>query len=1163
MKVDNDFILSEIKNRVDIQYHYKVFNEKKLVKPEWMIEAQKRENLVEQIFLKILRVLEVPDNLIISQTRVRLFDLFKEKKYRYPDFKLIKHRKSEKNLLIELEQYNSDIRIGINQAKEWINDISIGTLCNAMVINLNRFVLIFFDGKEVREKEYTIEKACKCISKVVFGEKISIDLKDINKITEKFYDQFYAIIHGGNYINIKGEKITITDENSVINNLIYDQKLKESEKIEFIYTIFNRLIFMKILMDWDLFPKIFSYLRKVPEHLIHTELNILFFKTLAVKKEHRVNLPREMQNIPFLNGGLFRITKIEKNNPDIMIKPQYLVKIFNFLEEFSFIDNGDDNSSINSEILGYVFEKTIEFRKGTGSYYTHNLICDFMCENVLYPHLLDRINSYLRTLDYKENELLEIFEEIFMLKEKTLLNIYNLIIKNIKICDICVGSGAFLLATGNLLLEIHKKILTTLNKEINETQLKQFIVEYNLYGVDFILSAIQICQLRLWLWISEESEKLLPLPNIEYNLRVGNSLLGSDSKIDIRIVNYEFINKMKEATFLDFNEPKINSIMNELEIGVISFSSLRELKVILLDLYVYSHDMNTILLKDLIESLNDLIVENADKIYLNKLKNVIKNKKIEKELTQDFLRRMKAFHWYLEFPHVFPKGFDIIIGNPPYISTKFMEKIPLEQDIQSLEKELRKRKNKIKDLKIERIINQYKEIIAKLERNLEDKNRLLDTEFYKQEKKDNIIYKKFLKSEYKWAHKIYDILVLFFERGFKLLKNNGKSFLSFIASNKFLATDYGEKIRNALLNNYQIDLLVDISMIKVFKDASVYPIIITIKNSEKLPDSKISIGRYRDINELGSSLTKITQERYYKKELKYLIYIPLRNESFELYDKMFNHPNCTTIGDEFNSYYRVGDFTHWNDFKIFIQEHKGEKLGEDYYLYMTNNNISPFQITIENPKYFHRTIHNELNPKHLKIDDKKWDLFKNELLMVKEIDLDLTCALGINYVNIGKIYNLKLKKNSILSHLSTYYFLALFNSKLLDFYFRVDFWNTHLKGGYLNYHFSYLSVLPILKIDPNSDVYKIIVVLARILEILYDGQIKKLLDLIIIHAYFPRILEIELRKFDFIKDLFECEISSESLKEILQKLEDINDYIKKLADNSLYKIILNERQFKN
>lgn len=1162
-KIDNDYIISKIKERIDIDYYDKVIQENREIKPEWMLEPQKPESLVEQVFNDILLELDIPSNSIISQNRIKLYDLFKDKKYKYPDYKLIRHRRSDKNLLIELEPYNSNIEIGIKQAKEWIKEISIGTYNNALVINLNKFILIYFDGKQIRQKEVSIEDACKYMTDIVLGKRTTVNLEEISKITEQFYNQFYAIVHGGSYINTEGERITISIEDCMINNLLYDDQLNEIEKIEFGHTIFNRLIFIKILIDWNLFPKIFSYFRQLPRHLIHTELNNLFFKTLAIEKEERVNLPEEFEAIPFLNGGLFRVSSIEEINPDLMIDPPYLMKILDFLEEYSFLDNGDRNSSINSEILGYIFEKTIEFRKGTGSYYTHNLICDFMCEHVLFPHLLARINNYLEAIGYRKEELLENFEEIFMLKETTLFNIYEKIVKNVKICDICVGSGAFLLAMGNLLLEIHKRILQILHQDFDETNLKQFIVEYNLFGVDLMTSAIQICQLRLWLWISENSTELKPLPNIEYNLRIGNTLLGSDSRIDIRTVDYEFIKRIQGTPFITPNMPDYKKIIKELETGVISFDNLKKLKSFLLNTYLYSHDKNTALLKDLIESLNELIIQNADRIYLDSIKNIIKNARLKKKVNLEFLRRKKAFYWHLEFPQIFPRGFDIIVGNPPYVSAKFMEKIPLEQDIQDLSKELKKRTKKLKKLKSQYHIEKYRRKIQELKQEISSKKQLLTTDYYQEEKLFNTIYKEFLRKNYNWTYKIYDILVPFFERGFNLLKDNGRTYLSFITSNKFLATDYGEKIRKDLLNDYKIGLLVDISMIKVFKDAAVYPIIISIKKSPADGVSMIKTGRYRDINELGNKLYLIEQERYNNIDIKYLIYVPLFNDSFQLFDKLCSHSNCVRVGEEFISYYREFDFTNWEDYEVFVKAEPGANLGEDYYFYVTNNDISPFKINVQAHQYFHRVIPEDDNPRNLRITEGKWQIFKEELLLIKEVALDVICALGENYANVGKIYALKLKSDSRLSHLNNYYFLALFNSKLLDFYFRVIFWNTHLSGGYLNYHFSYLKTLLVLNINSESVNYKRIVLLSRCLVEEFNELGKQLLDFLIINAYFSDDFLIPLNITNILDEFIDENAIDRIVQELFTKLKTVERDIQLLQDHRITNIIKNEREFKS
>lgn len=109
-----------------------------------------------------------------------------------------------------------------------------------------------------------------------------------------------------------------------------------------------------------------------------------------------------------------------------------------------------------------------------------------------------------------------------------------------------------------------------------------------------------------------------------------------------------------------------------------------------------------------------------------------------------------------------------------------MEKIPLEQEIQYLEKELRKKIEKVKKLKSKFHIEKYKKKIKDLAVQIKNKKQLLNTDYYQKEILFNKIYKEFLRKHYKWTYKIYDILIPFFERRFELLKDNQRTYLSFI-----------------------------------------------------------------------------------------------------------------------------------------------------------------------------------------------------------------------------------------------------------------------------------------------------------------------------------------------------------------------------------------------
>lgn len=351
-------------------------------------------------------------------------------------------------------------------------------------------------------------------------------------------------------------------------------------------------------------------------------------------------------------------------------------------------------------------------------------------------------------------------------------------------------------------------------------------------------------------------------------------------------------------------------------------------------------------------------------------------------------------------------------------------------------------------------------------------------------------------------------------------------------------------------------------MIKVFKDAAVYPIIISIKKCEPIEHWKVAIGRYKDINKLGNSLYFVEQERYNKIDTKFLIYIPLYMESYVLFDKIYSHLKCTTIGEVFLNSYREFHFTNWGDYEIFVKDQPGENLGDDYFFYVTNNDISPFRIVTERPLYFHKSVSKKTNPKNLIIENEKWNTFSSELLLIKEVALDLICALGKNYANIGKIYALRLKEDSEFGNISNLYFLALFNSTLLDFYFRVIFWNTHLSGGYLNYHFSYLSILPLLKIEPASIELKRIVFLSHCLTIQSNEIIKLLLNFLIINAYFPDEFLIPISIIDIIDENISKHRNENEINKFFEKLEDMKREISALESHKIYQIMNKERKFK-
>jgi len=310
--------------------------------------------------------------------------------------------------------------------------------------------------------------------------------------------------------------------------------------------------------------------------------------------------------------------------------------------------------SVDPEILGYIFERamTATDRKGTGAYYTPKSITKYISENTIYPCIIEKANEILKTeKGYKDAELIKEIDELFILPATTLKQIWEKIILKLRVLDNACGSGAFLLAAANILFALNKKINDKIGAENPDTTLKILILVNNLYGVDLNPNGIEIAKLRLWLWLADSYEPgyIKPLPNIDYNLRVGNSLIG-----------YVDLSKFKSArlTLSDFlrdeEKPTLDSLLKERN------DLIHEYKI------SWGEEA-----KELKSSVQELDVKISNLLNAD-LYRKFREKKIEIS-SEEFLK-LNPFHWGFEFYEVFEldkppeeRGFDVVIGNPPYV----------------------------------------------------------------------------------------------------------------------------------------------------------------------------------------------------------------------------------------------------------------------------------------------------------------------------------------------------------------------------------------------------------------------------------------------------------------------------------------------------------------
>jgi hypothetical protein len=565
-----------------------------------------------------------------------------------------------KNILIEWEPYNEDLRAkkdhGINQAKLWISDINIGNKNDALVTNGRDWILITTQEiqNEIRvvERELTVKESLKLMLDVYNVEKVQITpIEDSVDITEKFYNWYVALIHSGEYHDKENNKKVVEKDDCLINNILNASTKQEKEEvIRLNFTLLNEYG----IINEDML----NYLKISEPEDFYNRVNQLYFECLNTPPNRRENIPKIFESLPYLNGGLFR--KKDLDQKGIKIRRKSFIQAIQFLRDFHFKKEYEKqnknyiiDNTIDPQILGHILEKTIEDRKKSGVYYTPKIITDFMSKEIIENYLMAKIISFLKEREDPQWKYIEKFGDIYDLQKIILRKIYDNIIKPIKICDPAVGSGAFLLNCGEILFDINNMILDRLDLQIDDYKIKKRIIQDNLYGVDIKEAAVDICKLRLWLWIIQKQIQE-PLPNIEFNIRKGNSLIGYTNTETIKIDPKDIVSWATKANLTEIFQERNNLIRKYY--NALDFIEEKDTKSKI----------------DEISEKFELSLNNAIIKELQRKKVIVKREEIPK---------INFFHWIMEFSEVFEinNGFDIVIGNPPYF--RITEASKLEQQV--------------------------------------------------------------------------------------------------------------------------------------------------------------------------------------------------------------------------------------------------------------------------------------------------------------------------------------------------------------------------------------------------------------------------------------------------------------------------------------------------
>jgi len=504
----------------------------------------------------------------------------------------------------------------------------------------------------------------------IVGDAREVIRRKQEDITDEFYDDYIQVVFGVED-DADGRRAR-----SLIGEGIVPPDEADGDDIRlFAVDLMNRLIFVKFLEDkrivqHDLLDVLTDTYEDgvYPQSFYKTFLDPLFYDVFNEKPDNRGSQVADLDvysGIPYLNGGLFRPElngASSLNERDFDVRDSVLESIIDLLERYQFSTDGGP-TDIDPSVLGNVFEKTINYlttdpgdqNADLGAYYTPKEITRFSAEETVRPALMDRFKQVLREeRDWPEPEV-EQYETLYELIDGLpgsgdLITTLLAELDEFYVIDPAMGSGHFLTSVIEEILHVRQALYARRGAHPSRHRLKKSTVQNNIYGVDIMEPAVEIGKLRLWLSIISElrTEDLddldveeIALPNITFNIRQGNSLIG--------YVGFPEETEEGLATFERWSEDSVRSRYKD----VIEQIELYERSSAFPEQAEEHRQRANELLREYREELDDDILADF--------------REIVEGVTDDDLEEYTPFHFVLEFAEVYAEGgFDVILGNPPW-----------------------------------------------------------------------------------------------------------------------------------------------------------------------------------------------------------------------------------------------------------------------------------------------------------------------------------------------------------------------------------------------------------------------------------------------------------------------------------------------------------------
>ncbi len=448
-------------------------------------------------------------------------------------------------------------------------------------------------------------------------------------------------------------------------------------------------------------------------------LKALFFEGFARPEDKRTAEANALLGkIKYLNGGLFLPHPIELRWAKIAVPDKAFENLLALFGRYSWNLNdmpGGQDNEINPDVLGYIFEKYIN-QKAFGAYYTRPEITEYLCERTIHRLILDGVNGgsesgagvppaelaagtaapQTKNAGRRPAPRFDSVGDLLLALDAPLCKkLLHEVLPNLRLLDPACGSAAFLVSAMKTLINVYAAVIgkidflsdRSLQDWLKKTQkehksvsyfIKRSIITNNLFGVDIMEEATEIAKLRLFLALvasAQNADDLEPLPNIEFNIMAGNSLIGL-----MHVDDEEFEKRHPADLFRK------------------SYREILEEKNELIEVYrratTYGHDLQE--LRDNIQARKQAAVPALNDILLDEFVHLgIKYEEAQsgagvppagrkkaaetaaplekitfkkRALKDSDITALKPFHWGYEFDQILgvKGGFDAIITNPPW-----------------------------------------------------------------------------------------------------------------------------------------------------------------------------------------------------------------------------------------------------------------------------------------------------------------------------------------------------------------------------------------------------------------------------------------------------------------------------------------------------------------